>query len=170
MIEYLNSLIDKYRSKGIIIDTEIMLVYIVGSYDINYISKFKRTHPKYNPDDYKSISKVLSCFRKKIVTPHILAELSNLSFQAREEKREDYFKAFSGLLKRTSEDYIDKDTVLTLPLLSKIGVTDLGIIEAAKKFDYLVFTDDFPMTGLARKKGIDVLNLNDIRAVQRGMK
>ena len=169
MIEYPNSLIDKYRSKGIIIDTEVMLVYIVGSYDVNYISKFKKTD-KYHPDDYKSISYVLSCFRKKIVTPHILAELSNLSFQARDEKREDYFKAFSGLLKRTSEDYIDKDTVLTLPLLSKIGVTDLGIIAAAKKFGYLIFTADRPLTGQAKKKDIDVLNLNDIRTVQWGMK
>ena len=169
MIENINSLINEYRPRGIIIDTVIMLVYIVGSYDLDYISQFKRTD-EYCAEDHKTISYVLSRFSRKVVTPHILAELSNLSVQARKEEREDYFKTFRGLLKRTSEDYIGKDIVLSFPLFPKIGVTDLGIIEAAKENNYLVFTNDKDLVGQAKKKGVNVLRLNDIRTLHWRMK
>lgn len=169
MIQNIDCLIEYYQSKGIIIDTDIMLVYIVGSCDLDYISQFKRTD-KYCAEDHKVISYVISCFSKKVVTPHILAELSNLSLQARKEEREDYFNIFMELLKRTTEDYIGKDIVLSFPLFPIIGVTDLGIIEAAKKSSYLVFTNDKYLVGQARKKGVSVLRLNDIRTAQWGMK
>jgi len=165
MINYINSLIAKYSPNGIIIDTNIMLVYIVGTYDIEYIADFKRT-AKYCADDYKFICHVLPYFNKKVITTHILTELSNLSMQIQDNRLAGYFSAFRELLKEARENYINKDRILGLPLLPKLGVTDLAILEVVKKFKYLTFTDDFRMSGYIRSMGIDVLNLNDIRTVE----
>lgn len=169
MRKHIESLAYKHHSNGVIIDTNIMLVYIVGHYNINYISQFKRTED-YSADDYKDIDYVLSHFRKKVITTHILAELSNISKQAWKDKQLNYFNVFGKLLERTNEHYINKDIILNLPLLPKLGVTDLGIIKAAKKFGCLIFTDDFPMSGYARKQGIDVLHFTHIRGLRWGIK
>lgn len=169
MRKYIEFLAYKHHSNGVIIDTNIMLVYIVGHYDINYISQFERTKD-YCADDYKNMDYVLSHFGKKVITTHILAELSNLSKQAWKDKKLDYFNVFGKLLEKTNEHCINKDILLNLPLLPKLGVTDLGIIEAAKEFGCLIFTDDFPMSGYASKQGIDVLNFNHIRGQQWGIK
>jgi len=165
MIDYISYLIYKYCRRGIIIDTNLMLVYIVGIYDPDYISQFKRTN-KYDIEDFKYIHSVLSYFRKHITTPHIITELSNLSMKIQDNRLVAYFSVFEKLLKEMDEEYINKDEVLGLPLLPKLGITDLTIIEAAKRFKYLVFTDDFRATGYMRNMRIDVLNLNDIRTMQ----
>ncbi len=166
MTDYISCLIYKYCRRGIIIDTNLMLVYIVGIYDPDYISRFKKTE-KYGVEDFKCIHSVLSYFRKHIITtPHIITELSNLSMKIQNNRLVAYFSVFKKLLKEMDEEYINKDEVLGLPLLPKLGITDLTIIEAAKRFKYLVFTDDFRATGYMRNMRIDVLNLNNIRTVQ----
>lgn len=157
-------LVDKYCRRGIIIDTNLMLVYIVGMCNPNYVGHFRRTEG-YCKEDYDYISSVLSHFSKVIVTPHILAELSNLSPKIRDNKQDKklaaYFDVFRQVLERTDEEYINKDDILSSTLLPKLGITDLTIVEAAEKYKCLVFTDDGSATGYMRYKGIAVLNLNE---------
>lgn len=164
MTTYFNSLVSEYCNKGIITDTNLMLAYIVGIYDPDYISQFKRTD-KY-ADDFESIHFVVDCFRKKIVTCHILAELSNLSMEIPDHRLATYFSFFIEALREANEKHLDKDDILNHYLLPKIGITDLGIIEAAKRYKYLVFTDDFRLAGYAKSMDLDVLNLNYIRTVE----
>jgi len=166
MIDYTTYVVDKYCRKGIIVDTNVMLVYIVGIYGHNYLPKFKRTRG-YDREVFEYIYSVLAQFRRHIITPHILTELSNLSPKIRDNKQDNklaaYFTVFKDVLERASERYINKDNILNSTLLPKLGVTDLTIIEAAEKYKCLVFTDDGPATGCMRHKGIEVLNLKEIR-------
>jgi len=159
-----NLLLSEYCNKGIITDTNLMLVYIVGIYDRDYIPRFKRTD--IYTDDFENIHSVLNCFRKKIVTCHILAELSNFSMQIHNHRLANYFSFFVQALREADEEHLDKDSILDHCLLPKIGVTDLGIIEAAKRYECLIFTDDFPLAGYAQKMHLGVLNLNHIRTIE----
>ena len=165
-MDYTTYLVDKYWRKGIIIDTNLMLVYIVGMYNPNYVGQFHKTED-YCREDYDYIYSVLSHFSKVIITPHILAELSNLSPKIQDNKQDkkllEYFNVFKDVLERTSERYIKKDDILNFPLLPKFGITDLAIIEAAKRYNYLVFTNDSSMVGCMRNMDMEVLYLNDIR-------
>lgn len=161
-MDYTNYLISKYCRRGIIIDTNVMLVYIVGAYDHNYLPKFKRTRG-YDIEVFKYIYSVLLQFRRHIVTPHILTELSNLSMHIQDKRLGEYFSIFRRVLEQTEEEYINKDNILKSVLLPKLGVTDLTIIEAAEKYKCLVFTDDRVATECMRYKGIEVLNLKEIR-------
>lgn len=162
-------LVHKYRSRGMIIDTNLMLIYIIGHCDIRYMGEFGHTR-NYMPEDHEHISRIMSFFNKKVITPHVLTELSNLYMTVRKDKQRSCLRPFQKLLKATDENNIDKNEILEHPLLGRIGVTDLGIIKAAKQYGYLVFTDDIRMTGLAKKAGIDVLNFNHLRLTLGGMK
>jgi len=161
-MDYVSYLIRRYCSRGIIIDTNVMLVYIVGIYDPNYLPNFKRTSG-YDIEIFEYIHLVLSQFRKHIITPHILTELSNLSMNIQDNRLAEYFSVFKRILEATEEEYINRDNILHSDLLPKLGVTDLAVIEAAEKYKCLVFTDDRFATQHMRHKNIPVLNLKEIR-------
>ncbi len=48
----IDELFKKYKQKGILIDTNILLLWFVGSVNRNKISRFNRTE-KFIPEDYE---------------------------------------------------------------------------------------------------------------------
>ena len=54
-MDYYSNLIIKYKNKGILIDSNLLLVYFIGKYDLNRLQSFKKT-AKYSIDDYYIIN------------------------------------------------------------------------------------------------------------------
>ena len=54
MIEHIRELIARYSRKGILIDTNILLLYFIGSFDPGLISSFKRT-ARFSVEDYETL-------------------------------------------------------------------------------------------------------------------
>ena len=105
MNDYLLELIQHYKQKGILIDTNILLLYIVGAVDINLIRNFGRT-AEFAENDFYVVSKFVDYFDIKITTPHILTEVSNLfgnrkSLQAALSKYIELAKNFFWKAKRS---------------------------------------------------------------------
>ena len=161
----LESLLRKHASNGLLIDTNLLLLFLVGLYDRSYIDSFKRTR-QYTAEDFDLVRRLARPFHKLITTPHILAELSNLSLTMSSRRVAEYFSLVIGVLKRMKETYAQKDTLLQRTLLPKVGFTDLSILEAAKRYEYLVLTDDFKAAGLLQAVRCDVINLNHLRQMQ----
>ena len=61
MNEYLFSLVIKYKNKGVLIDTNILLLFLVGSLDLNLIRGFKRT-TNFTENDFDLISNFIKHF------------------------------------------------------------------------------------------------------------
>src|SRR5439155_446138 len=80
---YVRTLINKYRRKGVLVDANLMLLVVVGMYDISRIQQFKRTQ-KYDASIYQTIIGLLSQFERRFTTPNIFTEIDNLARQARE--------------------------------------------------------------------------------------
>ncbi|MDY7004002.1 MAG: hypothetical protein SWX82_08580 [Cyanobacteriota bacterium] len=59
MINYIRQLFGKYKQKGVIVDTNILLLLFVGSVNKDRISKFKRTE-QFLPKDYDLLVDILS--------------------------------------------------------------------------------------------------------------
>ncbi len=76
MADYYIELLKKYYSKGILIDTNLLLIFIIGMCDKNYIATFKRTKT-FSSEDYDILFHILQPFCKIITTPNILTEVSN---------------------------------------------------------------------------------------------
>lgn len=51
MIREIDSLWARYRQKGILVDTNILLLWFVGAVNRDRISQFKRTQ-KFSPEDF----------------------------------------------------------------------------------------------------------------------
>ena len=142
-----------------------LLLLGVGLYDSAFIEKVKRTR-QYAIEDFEFVRDFTSRFARIITTPHILAELSNLALDGADLRRRPFVEMIIEVIRQTKELYVEKDAILETEYLTRIGVTDTGIVELARKKSYLVLTDDFPLSGYLQKYECDVVNLNHIRTAR----
>jgi len=73
-------LIHRYRSRGVLVDTNILLLHFVSDYDRELVPRFKRT-ATFAVDDYDLLIKLLTRFNSVVTTPNVLSEVSNLAGQ-----------------------------------------------------------------------------------------
>lgn len=164
-MDELARLVTQHSSHGLLVDTNLLLLYGVGLYDSTFIAKVKRTR-KYTVDDFAFIRDFISRFQRIITTPHILAEVSNLALDGTDLKDRPYAGALIEAIRRTKELYIQKDVILDLDCFPKLGVTDAAILELANRDGYLVLTDDFPLAGYLQSYECSVINLNHVRTAR----
>lgn len=157
-------LASKYYEKGIIVDTNLLLLLLVGAFDKSRIATFKRT-ATYSEEDYELVYKLALLFKKVFVTPQILAELSNL-LKVSEAEESEMLRAMISTLEGSTEKHFSKNHLILNPLLIKLGFTDVSILSAARNKRVLVITDDLPLSNALRESMCDVLNINDIRTTQ----
>jgi hypothetical protein len=157
MNDYLGQLIQRYSQHGIIVDTNILLLYFIGNL------KHKRTS-QYLPTDYKLLLTLLKRFQNRIVTtPNILTEVSNLLGNCATPDQKNLWSAFVSKISVLGEKYLDSKRISQTPMFSKFGLTDSAIIELVKD-KYLVLTDDAMLFQYLEKNGIDVINFTHLRA------
>jgi rRNA-processing protein FCF1 len=161
MNNYYEYLFSTYRRKGILLDTNILLLYFVGTFNKEEITKFKRTK-MFVPEDYDALLYILSYFEKVVTTPNILTEVSNLLGQLREDLKIGYFNYFAQAIGLLIEEYAISIDVASMVNFYKFGLTDMAIINITRE-KYLVLTEDFKLSQYLQHTGIDVLNFNHIR-------
>lgn len=163
--QYLESLIGRYRSAGVLVDTNLLLLYFVGAYDSNQVARFKRTADRFAPEDFETLVALLERFDKVVVTPHILTEVSNLLGQLSGSVRRSCFEMFRQNIRHSmNEQYASGEILSEDPAFVKLGITDVSILEVASR-SHLVATDDFALSGYLTSKNLDVLNFNNIRTL-----
>lgn len=154
-------LIAKYSTKGILIDTNILLLYLVGTVNQARIEKFKRT-AQFIPEDYDLLVQIVNKFQQVIVTPNILTEVNSLANQLGEPERSKGLEALKILTSKISEEYLASELIANQESFNRFGLTDCGIILAAKD-KYLVLTDDLKLHLYLQALGIDTINFNNLR-------
>ncbi len=153
----------KIFGKKILMDTNLLLVYLIGLYDVELIEKHKRTKGKYYKEDFVLIDNILKRYSKIITTPHILTEISNLAAQIDETTKMKLFSLFSikfMLLEEIFEPFIE---IVGNYEFEKYGLTDSAFCSLAIKNDFVVLTDDFKFSGQLEKKHVETININHLR-------
>jgi len=70
MSTYAEALIERYKSKGVLIDANLALLYLVGSYDLRLIGDGKYNKlSNYSTDDYRLLIRLKKEFKKAVTTP-----------------------------------------------------------------------------------------------------
>ena len=162
---YTKSLFSKYRRKGILIDTNLVLLWFIGSVNRDLISTFKHTK-NFTTDDYDTLKIIINSFSIIATTPNILTEVSNLVNKGlAEDYRASCFIFFAQFVTQIQENYIESKKVTNTNQFIKLGLTDCGIENIATKNKYLVLTVDFPLYGYLSKNCVDVINFNSLRDI-----
>ena len=154
-------LVERYGSRGVLVDTNILLLYFVGSHEPNEIPHFKRTC-QFTIEDYHLLRGLLARFKSVLTAPNILTEVNSLSGQMPQPMKERCFGQFAEQIELLDERYLESARVSRIEEFPKLGLTDSVIMELARD-NYLVLTDDSKLYRRLAHAGIDVMNFNHIR-------
>jgi len=171
-IDDIQRYIEKYRPEGIIIDTNILILFLIGNFDKTCICNCKTLNDnrkKYSTDDFELLSKIISYFHKIIITPQIIAEISNLTITKGffGSKLNSYVsKVISFLrLENTHEKYQPICSLWNtdVGVLSNFGLTDITMFELAKNNNMPIVTDDFPFYSYCFSNKIPIIKFEHIK-------
>ena len=154
------ALLEKYRAKGVLVDTNLLVLLLVGSVNRHRILNFKRTGD-FSIEDYDLLRHLIGHFGKLIATPHVLSQVSDLTDLTGKE-----FTAvrelFKLLVENVEETYDTSRTLVGDPVFTRFGLTDAAIATVCSR-GILVLTTDLPLHLALQERGIDALNFNHIR-------
>lgn len=147
-------------TKNIIIDTIPLMLFLIGLYNPEHISKFKRLSCyKYTSTDFEILKHFLINVNTITITPGVLSEVSN--FLENDDHFAEILKENYTLLDKLYEKHISKDNILKSVHVSNFGFTDTSILIAAKEHNLGVLTRDYKLANICRKLGLIVHHLDD---------
>ena len=162
----LETLLARHRAAGIIVDTNLLLLLLIGSHSPTLISSFKRT-TRYTASDFDLLVEALTFFGSLLTTAHILTEVSNLAGQLGDPTRQDVMRDLAEMIPVLSELPAPAEEAAANPAFPRFGLTDIAILQQASAGKYLVLTDDFRLSQYLTSIGVRVFNFNHLRTYLR---
>jgi rRNA-processing protein FCF1 len=150
-----------YSGKGLLIDSNLLLLFFVGLHDRTRIEKFKRT-AQFTIEDFELLITFIEQFKEVVTTPNILTEVSNLLGQLPDKLRYSFYQRSANGLKDLHEQYTPSRELGDEKAFPKFGLTDTAVLRAASG-KYLVLTDDVRLTQYLLSQNVDVINFNRLR-------
>lgn len=145
----------------ILIDTNALLVLIIGSINRKLISKHKRTSI-YDEQDFYNLLSRIGDFSKLVILPNIWTELDNLLNNFQKDYKYKYCGIVKKLSKEITEIYIETNIGTQSDWFYKLGLTDSLIIYHGKNCNFII-TGDSTLADLARANQIIVYDLVEER-------
>jgi hypothetical protein len=161
------SLLKKYRAKGVLLDANLLVLYLVGRVNPNRIQSFKRTQ-SYSVEDYQLLVRLLGWFGALTTTPHVLSQASDLATPAEPELRL-VRRELRSAVETAKEEYRHSRTVAGHALFERFGLADSAIASAADA-GHLVLTDDLALQIEIERQNGDALNFNHLRQLSEDRK
>ncbi len=162
MRDYIERLLVEYRTKGVLVDANLLLLYVVGVYDPNWIERFKRAST-FTVGDFELLDRFLGHFQTVATTPPVLTKVGNFLGQISEEgARRECTELFRRLIPELDETHHPSEELCEYPYFRQFRLTDTGIAEVSAD-TYLVVTDDFPLFHRLANDEQAVINFNHLR-------
>ncbi len=158
---------DKFPQKsdvsGIVVDTNLLLLLLIGIFDKHKIESTKLVN-KYTIDDYHKIVYLIDYYSGTIiVTPNILTEICNLTDKINGESNYKFFQHLETFIK-SQDEYIEssRETMAqNNKCFIKFGLSDASIYNLAKN-NKLVITDDLGLYHFIISQGFLAINYNHL--------
>lgn len=151
-------------ANGLLADTNVLVLYVVGTVNRDRISTFKRTR-RYDPEAYDLLRNIIDKFPCLYTVPHILAEVSNLTdLEEPELERARLILAKTITLMRESS--LPSVDAIRETAYRRLGLTDAAIAAVARQHNCTVLTDDLPLYVLLSNEGLPVINFTHARVSQ----
>jgi len=141
----------------ILIDTNALIVLLLGLMDIRLINSHKTTSI-YEEEDFHNLIDVISDIEKLVVLPNIWTEVDNLLNNFKCNYKYTYILRLADVLKKSFEHYIESKSVLEDYTFFDLGLTDSLLLQLAVECDFLI-TSDSRLSDYAIAKGVLVYDI-----------
>lgn len=145
----------------LLLDTNVLVLFVVGTVNPRRIETFKRTR-QYTIQDFDLLLRVLGKWTTHYTVPHVLAEVSNLTDLGGMELQmaRRVLKNTISALTEVAVSSIEASQHLAFDAL---GLADASIATIARDQRCAVLTDDLDLYLRLQRDGITVLNFTYIR-------
>lgn len=154
--------LDSGARTGLLVDTNLLVLFAVGTVNRNRIETFKRTR-QYTRAGYDLLVRVLANFEPLYTVAHVLAEVSNLTDLPGCERlhvRRVLKKTISSL----NEVEMSSMRAAEDPLYQGLGLVDAAIGAVARAHNCAVLTDDLDLYLLLSRDNVNVFSFTHLRA------
>lgn len=157
--------LDTRKKAGLILDTNLLVLYIVGIHDPDRIEKFKRTNT-YSIEDFELLVEFIRQFGGFSTTPNVLTEVSNLVEGVKYNNLLLLTTLSNSTINVVEEHYIESLKVTDEDdnkAFIKFGLSDAVLYGLAQR-NYLILTDDLDFCAYLQYKQLPALNFNNLRS------
>lgn len=146
----------RQHQAGVLLDTNVLLLYLARKISPGYAEGWKRTPFTARHGDVLD-AVVAAAHGRLVTTPHVLAEAGNLA-------SEEVKRLLQGLVATVEERTLEARLVGKDPVFLRLGLADCGLLTMAGRHRRrpLIVTVDGPLTVELERRNLPVLNLNHI--------
>jgi len=148
--------------RGLLIDTNLLVLLVVGGVSPEQIGRYKRTSA-YTRADYRLLCEFVAGFKRLVTLPHVLAEVSNLTDMPGEDLGVAR-RLLAEQIEVMEESAVASRAAAGHASYSRLGLTDAAIVELMKREDCLVLTEDVGLYEALGRAGVQVVNFAHLRA------
>jgi hypothetical protein len=159
----LESLKKRHRVPGILLDAQLLVLWIAGTVSDELSATHKRL-AEYDIMHFHALRELLSHFPRLVTTPHILTEASNLATFVSASLRSRVLDALGMLVSSTGglpevkERHKPASKLCQEPHFSILGLADAAVIDAARR-RVLVVSDDNGLLMTLKTENLAYLSL-----------
>ena len=156
------------KPHAIALDSNLLLLYVVGSASRDYIAKHKRLYPVYTETDFELLVRQISAFSVMMLTPNTVSETSNLIDHISDPARTHIYQVLRELLAKLSafeERYVPSISAAKRIELAKLGVTDCVLLTLCAEGIPLL-TVDLQLYLAANRFCRNAMNFNHLREAE----
>jgi hypothetical protein len=148
--------------KTVVLDTNILVLLVVGQTSRDYIGKHKR--PKaFTVRDYDLLMSILRQASSLRFTPNTLTVACNLLSQIGEPARSDSLKKFAAIISKFDETCIESRSGTEPEEFTRLGLTESVLLLLSNNPSLILITADLGLCLAAGKRGLNALNFNHHR-------
>ena len=153
------------RYRGIFIDAQLLVLFVVGRLDPALILRHRRLS-SFSIADFDTLNSFLEEAAQVFVTPNTLTEASNLLQQHGEPERGDILDQLRQLIDESREIVIASRTAAAREEFRSLGLTDAALIEAASAEVPLLTADGQLYRAALDEEPQSCVNFNHLRAAR----
>lgn len=145
----------------ILIDTNALVLLVIGLIDPKLINRHKRTSI-YSKNDFDRLLIVIQKLENLVVLPNIWTEVDNLLNSFSGNYKYPYIQRIKSLVQLTTEEFLSSKTGVNSNFFMQLGLGDALNLALGKDYDLLI-TADFALSDVATANDIQVYDLVQVR-------
>ena len=154
--------LQKYKSRGVLVDSSLLVVYLVGSFDRRHLVNCRAIKSSFTNEEFQLLARIIGLFDLVVTTPHVLTEVSNLAGRLPTRLHVPFRTFFASVMNQLLEQNASAADLSLAPQFVRFGIADTAISLVAPG-KYFVLTEEAALYSLLLANGVDVMNFNHVR-------
>ena len=152
-------LLGRYRGRGVLLDANVLVVYVVGRAGRRLVNRLVATK-NFDGRDAAFLSAIVASVGRLVTTPHVLTEVNGLlNVGGLGRLRYRVLGAFAEVLKEVEEVYRPGRGATNDPAFRRLGLTDTAVLALGVEGP-LVVSGDGGLCNELRSRGAEALHYN----------